>query len=450
MTVVTRFAPSPTGFLHIGGARTALFNWLFARHHKGRFLLRIEDTDTTRSTQQAQESILESLAWLQLDLDGDLVFQSQNRARHQEVAYALLEAGHAYHCYCTPEELEQMRRAARKKGEPMRYDGRWRDRSSKDAPSGITPVLRFKAPREGSTLIQDLVQGDVRFDNHQSDDFIILRADGTPTYMLSAVVDDQDMGITHIIRGSDHLTNAWRQSHLYDSLECPPPFFAHIPLIHGPEGTRLSKRHSALGIQNYKEQGYLPEALCNYLTRLGWAHGDEEIFSREQAIQWFTLEGVGRSPARFDRSKLNHLNEHYLRHAEENRLIEEILSRQAVDSPILRTRLKRALPALKHRATTLLDLSQGAEFLFQPPTPTEPLSSSLLVRAAEALRAADPWELKELEAVLRPCAPGGKLGELAQPLRLALTGQKVSIGIFDILYALGREESLRRLTPYIT
>ena len=295
MSPVTRFAPSPTGFLHIGGARTALFNWLFARHHGGRFTLRIEDTDRKRSTPEAIEAILDGLEWLGLDWDGETVFQFARAARHAEVAQQLLAEGKAYRCYCTPEELQEMRAAARAEGRRQLYDGRWRERDPAEAPAGIDPVIRFKAPQEGEATLEDLVQGPVSVANSQLDDMVLLRADGTPTYMLSVVVDDHDMAISHVIRGDDHLTNAFRQAQLYRALDWPVPTFAHLPLIHGPDGAKLSKRHGALGVEAYREMGYLPEALCNYLLRLGWAHGDEEIISRAQAIEWFDLDAVGRS-----------------------------------------------------------------------------------------------------------------------------------------------------------
>ncbi len=313
MSVTVRFAPSPTGFLHIGGARTALFNWLFARHHGGRFRLRIEDTDRARSTPEAVAAIVDGLAWLGLDWDGDIVHQSQRAARHAEIAQHLLAAGRAYHCYCTPAELDAMRERARAEKRSVRYDGTWRDRDPAEAPPGVPPVIRLKAPQAGVTTIHDRVQGDVTIANAELDDLIILRADGSPTYNHSVVVDDHDMGITHVIRGDDHLNNAFRQTQIYRALDWPAPEFAHLPLIHGPDGAKLSKRHGALGVEAYREMGYLPEALRNYLLRLGWSHGDDEIISTEEAVRWFDLDAVGRAPARLDFAKLDNLNGHYIR-----------------------------------------------------------------------------------------------------------------------------------------
>ncbi|MDP6173383.1 MAG: glutamate--tRNA ligase, partial [Rhodospirillales bacterium] len=296
--VVTRFSPSPTGFLHIGGARTALFNWLYAKHHGGRFELRIEDTDRKRSTDEAHEAILSSLTWMGLTWDGETVSQFANRQRHAEIAHRLLDAGHAYRCYCTPEELAEMREKARAEGRQRLYDGRWRDRNPADAPAGVDPVIRLKAPLDGETVIQDLIQGEVKVSNAQLDDMVLLRADGTPTYMLAVVCDDQDMGITHVIRGDDHLTNSFRQMQIFKALDWQPPAYAHMPLLHGSDGAKLSKRHGALGVEAYRDMGFLPEALNNYLLRLGWSHGDEEIIDMEQAIQWFDLDAVGRAPAK--------------------------------------------------------------------------------------------------------------------------------------------------------
>jgi glutamyl-tRNA synthetase len=315
--VVTRFAPSPTGFLHIGGARTALFNWLYARHHGGRFLLRIEDTDRARSTQPAIDAILDGMRWLGLDWDGDAVFQFERSARHAEVAHALLANGHAYRCFATSEELEAMRAEQRANRQPLRYDGRWRDRDPSEAPAGAPFVIRLKAPREGQATIDDRVQGKVTVQNSELDDMVLLRSDGTPTYMLAVVVDDQDMGVTHVIRGDDHLNNAFRQLALIRAMGWPEPIYAHVPLIHGADGAKLSKRHGALGVEAYRdEMGILPEALSNYLLRLGWGHGDAEIISRDQAVEWFDLADVGRSPSRFDIKKLENLNGNYIREAD--------------------------------------------------------------------------------------------------------------------------------------
>lgn len=459
MTVVTRFAPSPTGYLHIGGARTALFNWLFARHYGGKYLLRIEDTDRQRSTEAAIRAIVDGLHWLGLDPDEPPVFQSKRAERHAEVAKDLLAQGRAYYCYATPEELEEMRARAKADGRPMRYDGRWRDRDPAEAPAGVKPVIRLKAPQEGETLIKDRVQGPITVANAQLDDMVLLRADGTPTYMLSVVVDDQDMGITHVIRGADHLTNTFRQTQLYRACGWEPPAFAHVPLIHGPDGTKLSKRHGALGVEAYREMGYLPEALRNYLLRLGWAHGDAEIISTEEAIAWFDLDAVGRSPARFDFAKLDSLDAHYLRQAEDERLAQEILSRLEaeigpVDTPA-RERLLRGLPGLKARARTLVDLAQSAAFYVRkrPVLPDEKAAKlltsdtrALLDRVAAVFATLD-WRAPALEAATRGLAEeaGVKLGDLAQPLRAAVTGSTVSPPIFEVLEVLGRDESLLRI-----
>src|SRR6267154_5624362 len=366
MSVVVRFAPSPTGFLHIGGARTALFNWLYARHHQrygegGTFRLRIEDTDRVRSTPEAMAAIIDGLSWLGLDWDGDIVHQFAGAARHAEVAREMLAKGRAYHCYCTPEELEAMRARARAEKRSVRYDGTWRDRDPSEAPPGIAPVIRLKAPQSGETVIRDLVQGEVTVENSQLDDLILLRADGTPTYNLSVVVDDHDMDITQVIRGDDHLNNAFRQTQIYRALDWPVPEFAHVPLIHGPDGAKLSKRHGAVGVEAYREMGYLPEALRNYLMRLGWGHGDDEIISTEQAIEWFDLANVGRAPSRFDVTKLTNLNAHYMRETADDELL--LLVRPlveariggAIDEPGLE-RVRRGLSGVKQRSRTLVEL----------------------------------------------------------------------------------------------
>ena len=459
--VVTRFAPSPTGFLHIGGARTALFNWLFARHHGGQFRLRIEDTDRKRSTEEAVAAILEGLTWLGLDWDGEAVHQFARAERHAEMARQLLAEGKAYHCYCTPEELAEMREAARAEGRAMLYDGRWRERGPAEAPPGVPPVIRLKVPREGETVIEDLVQGPVTVANAQLDDMVLLRADGTPTYMLSVVVDDHDMEISHVIRGDDHLTNAFRQTQLFEALGWTPPAFAHIPLIHGPDGAKLSKRHGALGVEAYRELGYLPEALRNYLLRLGWAHGDEEIISSDQAIEWFGLDAVGKSPARFDFDKLDNLNGHYIREAGNARLVELLSPRleAALGHTIGETdreRLRMACESLKPRAKTLTELAENAFFyLAERPLSLTPKAAKLLgpearqllARLEPALDALADWSEPALDEAVRAFAEaeGVKLGRIAQPLRAALTGSHASPGIFEVMAILGREESLTRI-----
>jgi len=461
MTVITRFAPSPTGYLHIGGARTALFNWLYSRHHKGKVLLRIEDTDRQRSTQAAIDAIIDGLNWLGLDFDGPPVFQFARAPRHAEVARSLLEKGRAYYCYCTPDELQAMRDKAKAEGRPMRYDGRWRDRNPSEAPPGVAPVIRLKAPQSGETLVKDQVQGEVRVGNEQLDDMVLLRGDGTPTYMLSVVVDDHDMAITHVIRGDDHLTNTFRQVQLYQALDWSIPSFAHIPLIHGPDGAKLSKRHGALGVDAYRDLGYLPEALRNYLLRLGWAHGDDEIISTEQAIEWFDLDAVGRSPARFDFAKLDNLNGHYLRLAENSRLTALVLPRiekrlgRAADTEGKR-RLEAGMSGLKERAKTLEQLADSAVFYFKSrPLELEPKAAALLTAGSRAALGAllnrfdgvPEWTASALEAVTRVHAQeaGIKLGDIAQPLRATLTGQTTSPPIFEVAEVLGRAETLARI-----
>jgi len=461
--VVTRFAPSPTGFLHIGGARTALFNWLFARHHDGKALLRIEDTDRRRSTREAIDVILDGLDWLGLDYDEEPTFQSQRAERHAEVAHMLLDAGHAYKCFATPEELEQMRAEQRAHKQPMRYDGRWRDRDPSEAPEGTPFTVRLKTPLEGETAIEDAVQGKVSVRNAEVDDYIILRADGTPTYMLAAVVDDRDMDVTHVIRGDDHLNNAFRQLPIYRAMKeieggWSDPVYAHIPLIHGSDGAKLSKRHGALGVDTYRdEMGVLPDALFNYLLRLGWGHGDREEISRVEAVQLFDLDGVGKSPSRFDIKKLENLNGHYIRETDDEVLAQLVARRmeQEVDQNLL----ARAMPVLKVRAKNLNEIAEGAVFLFteRPLSLTEKaadlLDNEARARLAEisvALSAENDWTIETLEATTKALAQRLEvgLGKLAQPMRAALTGTTTSPGIFDVLVLLGREESLARLNAH--
>jgi glutamyl-tRNA synthetase len=461
--VVTRFAPSPTGFLHIGGARTALFNLLFARHHGGKFLLRIEDTDRARSTEPAITAILDGMRWLDLDWDGDEVYQFSRAARHAEVAHEMLAGGHAYKCFATAEELEAMRAGQRANKQALRYDGRWRDRDASEAPEGAPFVIRLKAPREGSVTIDDRVQGSVTVNNSELDDMVLLRSDGTPTYMLAVVVDDHDMGVTHIIRGDDHLNNAFRQLPIYRAMGWEEPSYAHIPLIHGADGAKLSKRHGALGVDAYRDElGLLPEAVSNYLLRLGWGHGDDEIISREQAIEWFDLAGVGKSPSRFDLKKLENLNGHYIRIADDARLAELVAKRLPFEiTEAQSTLLTAAMPSLKPRAANLNEIAEGAMFLFR----TRPLdldegaaallegdAPALLAAVHTSLDAAGSWDTEALEAAVRTVADdaGVKLGAVAQPLRAALTGRRTSPGIFDVLALLGREESLARIADQMT
>ena len=465
-TVVTRFAPSPTGFLHIGGARTALFNWLYARKRGGKMLLRIEDTDRERSTDAAIEAILDGLKWLGIEWDDETVYQFTRAARHREVAEQLLAEGKAYRCYATAEELTQMREAAKAEGRAIRYDGRWRDRDPSEAPAGAKPVIRLRAPQTGETVIEDQVQGRVVWQNENLDDLVLLRSDGNPTYMLAVAVDDHDMAVTHVIRGDDHLINAARQKHIYDALGWTVPVMAHIPLIHGPDGSKLSKRHGALGVDAYRAKGYLPEALRNYLVRLGWSHGDQEVFSTEEMIQEFDLPAIGRSAARFDFAKLENLNGHYIRNADDKALLasfEDVLqfspegaAIQAKLNDTTRAQLLAAMPGLKERAKTLLELVDSSNFIFADrPLEMEPKAAAVLTpetrqligELRSALEAINPWTAETAEAAMRTFADAKnlKLGAIAQPLRVALTGRTTSPGIFDVLAVLGRQTCLERL-----
>src|ERR1700729_2227645 len=464
--VVTRFAPSPTGFLHIGGARTALFNWLYAKRLGGKFLLRIEDTDRERSTPAAVEAILDGLQWLGLGWDGDAVRQFERADRHREVAYQLLASGGAYRCYASADELAEMREKQRLEGKPMRYDGRWRDRDPAEAPPGVAPTIRLRARQEGETIVDDKVQGKVTFANKELDDLVLLRSDGNPTYMLAVVVDDHDMGVTHIIRGDDHLTNAARQTQIYQALGWGVPVMAHIPLIHGPDGAKLSKRHGALGVDAYRAMGYLPVALRNYLARLGWSQADKEFFSTEELIAAFDLSAVGRSPSPFAYAKLENVNGHYMRAASDDAIFTALIDAlpylnggpevaAKLDEP-KRAELRAAIPGLKERAKTLVELLDGAGFLFaKRPLSMDAKAEEILARAGRLhlknllprLTALTEWTAASAESVVRAYAEeeGAKLGVVAQPLRAALTGRSTSPGIFDVLVVLGREESLGRI-----
>jgi len=465
MAVVTRFAPSPTGFLHIGNARTGLFNWLYARNQGGKFLLRIEDTDRVRSTQEAIEVILSGMKWLGAEWDDEPTYQFARAARHQEVAHQLLKEGKAYYCYCSPEELQKMRDEARAAGKPPRYDGRWRDRDPNEAPKDVKPVVRFKAPQTGSSTIQDLVQGDVTVAHDQLDDLVLLRADGTPTYMLSVVVDDHDMDVTHIIRGDDHLTNAFRQKQIYDAMGWELPQFSHIPLIHGPDGAKLSKRHGALSVKDYEEMGFLPEAMMNYLLRLGWSHGDDEIISSKQAIEWFDLKSVNKSAARFDIVKLSSLNGHYIREADNQRLFDliEPMIQKNLDRPLAQveqTRILSGMGELKQRAKTTLELADNA--LIYCDVPNRPFdekalkvlnedAKKIIEDALLEIENINLWNSEEIEKHLRKWSEdqGLKFGKIAQPLRASLTGRAVSPGIFEIMIILGKNETIVRLKDVI-
>jgi glutamyl-tRNA synthetase len=464
--VVTRFAPSPTGFLHIGGARTALFSWLYARGRGGKMLLRIEDTDRERSTPGAIDAILDGLKWLGLDWNGDVIYQFSRAARHREVAEQLLAAGKAYRCYATQEELTAMREQARAAGRTRLYNGLWRDRDASEAPAGVKPTIRLRAPLTGETVIEDQVQGRVVWQNENLDDLVLLRGDGNPTYMLAVVVDDHDMGVTHVIRGDDHLINAARQKQIYEALEWDIPNMSHIPLIHGPDGSKLSKRHGALGVDAYRAMGYVPAALRNYLVRLGWSHGDQEIFSTEEMIDLFDLPAIGRSAARFDFAKLENLNGHYIRHTDDQSLVimfEDVLSYVPNGSEVkgklnatTRAQLLQAMPGLKDRAKTLVELIDNANFIFADrPLAMEPKAAALLTpetraligRVRPALAAVAPWNAGTTEAAMRVFAEQNnlKLGAVAQPLRVAMTGKTTSPGIFDVLAVLGQQECLARL-----
>ena len=464
--IVTRFAPSPTGFLHIGGARTALFNWLYARHVGGRFLLRIEDTDRERSTTEAVDAILDGLKWLGLDWEGEPVHQFARAARHREVAMQMLASGNAYRCYCSPDELTQMRERQRAAGLPPRYDGRWRDRDPAEAPAGVAPTIRLRARQDGETPIDDKVQGRIAFPNKDLDDLVLLRSDGNPTYMLAVVVDDHDMGVTHVIRGDDHLTNAARQTQIYQAVNWDAPVWAHIPLIHGPDGAKLSKRHGALGVDAYRAMGYLPEALRNYLVRLGWSHGDKEFFSTDEMIAAFDLGAVGRSASRFDYAKLENMNGHFMRATDNDTLLALFLKTlpyleggpaMAAQLDAARSaQLTAAFPGLRERAKTLVELVDGAQYLFaRRPLPMDAKAEEMLARGGRLhvknllprLEGVADWSAASAEAVVRTYAEeiGAKLGTVAQPLRCALTGRTTSPGIFDVLDVLGREESLGRL-----
>ncbi len=464
--VVTRFAPSPTGYLHIGNARTALFNWLYARHCGGVFKLRIEDTDRKRSTDDAIQAILDGLSWLGIDWDGDPIFQFTRADRHREIVEGLLSEGNAYRCYVTPEELANMRDKARAEGKNQVYDRRWRDRDPSDAPSGVDPVIRLKAPLEGETVIEDRVQGDVRFKNADLDDMVLLRSDGTPTYMLSVVVDDHDMGITHVIRGDDHLNNAARQAQIFTALNWELPTYAHVPLIHGPDGAKLSKRHGSLGVDAYREMGLLPETMRNYLLRLGWSHGDDEIIDTVQATEWFDLGGLNKSAARLDFQKMESLNGHYFTHADDDRLtamtVAEVEHAGGVIDEVQSARIQTLMPELKERAKTIKDLAASIAFLISK----RPLeidakmvkslqkdgAKDLLKIVGDRLAALENWDADALDQLLKDVAAEQEVGfgRVAQPLRAAITGTPNAPSIAGVLIALGKEEVLARIRDQLS
>jgi glutamyl-tRNA synthetase len=466
--VVTRFAPSPTGYLHIGSARTALFSWAFARHHGGKFLLRIEDTDRERSTEAAVQAIFDGMTWLGLDWDGEPLMQFARAERHAEIARELLASGQAYYCYCSQEELAQMREEARAAGKPPRYNGMWRDRDPAEAPAGVKPVIRIKAPLDGEIVVNDHVQGKVVFKAENLDDLIILRSDGTPTYMLAVVVDDHDMNVTHIIRGDDHLTNAARQIVIYNGMGWDVPEMAHIPLIHGPDGAKLSKRHGALGVGAYRQMGYLPEAMINYLARLGWSHGDDELFSRDQMVDWFSLEGLNKGAARFDFVKLENVNGHYIRGAKPEHLYDVMVAtaaevgRQIDVDGLSRNKVTvlAAIPELQPRAKTVLELIDLAQFIYAArPLKLDAVAAdqmagegrNVVAEFTGILRGLNDWSVAAIDAAAREFAErkGMKLGKVAQPLRAALTGRTVSPGIFEVMVLIGRDETLARLGDQI-
>lgn len=450
MTVVTRFAPSPTGFLHIGGARTALFNWLYAKHHHGKFYLRIEDTDRQRSTQEAIDAIIDGLKWLGLDWEGDAVYQYSRAARHADVAHELVKHGKAFPCYTTQAELEEFR----KNNPNAKFRSPWREGGTR--PADAKPVIRLKAPLEGQTVVHDKVQGEVTVQHSELDDMVLLRSDGTPTYMLAVVVDDHDMGVTHIIRGDDHLTNTFRQLMIYTAMGWEAPSFAHIPLIHGSDGAKLSKRHGAQAVGDYREMGYLPEALRNYLLRLGWSHGDDEIISTRQAIEWFDLDAVGKSPSRFDFTKLENLNGHYMREADDAYLADLVIDRIGNVDDVARMRLIKGMNGLKQRAKTIKELAENAMlYVVKRPLAMDGKATDILTKGGRdtlgallpRLESIADWQHQPLEQACRDYADsaGQKLGNIAQPLRAALTGKTVSPGVFEVMEILGKEETLGRL-----
>jgi glutamyl-tRNA synthetase len=452
--------------MHIGNARTALFNWLFARHHGGKFLMRIEDTDRERYSKEAVEVIIEGLKWLELDWDNkELYSQYENRFRHIEVAEQLVKEGKAYYCYCSAEELEEMRRKAKEEGWTSFYDRRWRDRDASEAPEGVKPVVRIKAPLEGATVIDDKVQGEVKVDNRNLDDFVLLRSDGSPTYMLAVVVDDHDMGVTHVIRGDDHMNNTFRQRLIYDAMGWDLPVFAHVPLIHGPDGAKFSKRHGAQSVAEYREMGFLPEAMRNYLLRLGWAHGDDEIISTEQAIEWFDLDGLGKSASRFDFAKLESLNAHYIKECESERLLSLILSeyknRDIEITDQARSWLEQGLDDLRERGKTIPQVADAGSFYVSgvPESYDEKAANTLnsdekdlLGSLKEKLEALESFDHESIEQACRELAEetGSKLGKAIMPLRAAITGTSVSPPIFKAAEIMGREEVLKRVDAALT
>jgi len=460
MKIITRFAPSPTGFLHIGGVRTALFNWLYAKNHGGLFKLRIEDTDLKRSTNEAKQAIINGLNWMKLDWDGDIIYQSKRLERHKEVVEILLKKGYAYKCYCSPEDLEKMREKARLEKRAPKYNGNCRNLKPNSIPKNVKSAIRIKCPEEGITTLNDLIQGEIKINNSELDDFIIMRSDKTPTYMLSVVVDDHDMEISHVIRGDDHLTNTIRQQQIYNALNWEKPIYAHIPLIHGMDGGKLSKRHGALGVNNYEEMGYLTEAMLNYLLRLGWSHGDKEIFSREEAINLFNLESIGKASAKFDIERLNSLNATYINNCNNNDLINLINNMYKEESITLEDNqlniIKNGLNGLKARARTLIELKEMTNFYTASvPIPLDEKSKKvlnsknikLLKDYSTHLEDVKVWKQDNIEKNIKDYCfnKNIKLGQLAQPLRAATTGKSVSPGLYELIEVLGKKETLKRI-----
>lgn len=459
MKITTRFAPSPTGDLHIGGARTALFNFLYAKHMGGKFKLRIEDTDKKRSTKDFEKSILDGLSWLEIDFDGDPIYQSEQENRHTEVAHKLVEMGHAYYCYTPLEEIQKTRKEYEAKGKIFKFKSEWRDKTA-DPNNASKPVIRFKAPQEGITVIEDLVQGKVTVPNSELDDMVLLRSDGTPTYMLAVVVDDYDMGVTHVIRGDDHLNNAFRQIHIYHAMGWETPTYSHIPLIHAVDGSKLSKRHGALGTMNYKNEGYLPEAINNYLLRLGWGHGNDEIISRDQAIEWFDIKNVNKNPAKLDFAKMLNLNAHYIKKSDNaylTKLIESILKDTLTKD--MRAILEKGMNGLKSRAKTLLELTENAKFYISKEPITiskeareilDTFDNNIYKNLVKTIESIADWNEEEIKSIVKnfATAQNMKLGQIAGVLRAALTGSNVSPSVFDIMSSLGKEKSIERIRVF--
>jgi glutamyl-tRNA synthetase len=457
MTVRTRFAPSPTGYLHIGGARTALFNYLFAKHHGGKFLLRIEDTDSARSTGEAKQAILTSLEWLDIGHDEEIIYQSERANRHREVAYKLAEMGKAYYCFSSQNEIAAMRESALLDKEHFIFHSPWRDKTQDQKPDGIKPVIRIKAPRDGQTIVDDLLQGKVIVQNSHLDDMILLRSDGTPTYMLAVVVDDHDMEITHIIRGDDHLNNASRQQLIYEAMGWNIPKMVHIPLIHGPDGAKLSKRHGALGVESYKDMGYLPLALNNYLLRLGWSHGDDEIISRQQAVEWFSIEGMGKSPARLDFAKMNHMNAHYLRSMKEADLAKLIFEKLDQNlSEQSKNNITLGLEAMKPRAELIKDLVDLSSIFIvdnevkcteEAKSLKDECDANIVDKVVSAINNIMEFNRDNIQIALKEVSQETqvKFGDLMKYVRAFITGRTASPSVFEIMEIIGKDNSINRL-----